>query len=47
MAWITENRRTETVERRPEPYLTDDMKIDLATRYFPRPSLASCAPAVR
>lgn len=36
MAWITENRRTETVERRPEPYLTDDMKIDLATRYFPR-----------
>jgi NADH-quinone oxidoreductase subunit E len=36
MAWITENRRTEVVERRPEPYLTDDMKIDLATRYFPR-----------
>ena len=36
MAWITENRRTETVERRPEPYLTDDMKIDLATRFFPR-----------
>ena len=36
MAWITENRRTETVERRPEPYLTDDMKIDLANRYFPR-----------
>src|SRR5215207_5914452 len=36
MAWITENRRTETVERRPEPYLTDDLKIDLATRYFPR-----------
>jgi NADH-quinone oxidoreductase subunit E len=36
MAWITENRRTTTVERRAEPYLTDDMKIDLATRYFPR-----------
>jgi NADH-quinone oxidoreductase subunit E len=36
MAWITENRRTETVDRRPEPYLTDDMKIDLANKYFPR-----------
>ena len=36
MAWSTENRRTATVERRSEPYLTDDMKIDLATRYFPR-----------
>ena len=36
MAWITENRRTETVDRRAEPYLTDDMKIDLANRYFPR-----------
>jgi NADH-quinone oxidoreductase subunit E len=36
MAWITENRRTQVVERRAEPYLTDDMKIDLATRYFPR-----------
>ncbi|HZN63989.1 MAG TPA: NADH-quinone oxidoreductase subunit NuoE [Tepidisphaeraceae bacterium] len=36
MAWITENRRTETVERRAEPYLTDDMKIDLANKYFPR-----------
>src|SRR4051794_29054347 len=36
MAWITENRRTATVERRAEPYLTDDMKIDLANRYFPR-----------
>lgn len=36
MAWITENRRTEVVERRAEPYLTDDMKIDLTTRYFPR-----------
>src|SRR5687768_13489460 len=36
MAWITENRRTEVVERRAEPYLTDDMKIDLARKYFPR-----------
>jgi NADH-quinone oxidoreductase subunit E len=36
MAWIVENRRTEVVERRPEPYLTDDMKIDIANKYFPR-----------
>jgi len=36
MAWITENRRIATVERRAEPYLTDDMKIDLARKYFPR-----------
>lgn len=36
MAWITENRRTETIERRDEPYLTDDMKIDIANKYFPR-----------
>ena len=36
MAWIVENRRTQVVEKRAEPYLTDDMKIDLATTYFPR-----------
>ena len=30
MAWIAENRRTEVIERRNEPYLTDDMKIDIA-----------------
>src|SRR2546423_10355794 len=36
MAWITKTRRTATVDRRPEPYLTDDMKIDLARKYFPR-----------
>src|ERR671912_2385709 len=36
MAWITENRRTAVVERRVEPYLTDDMKIDIANKYFPR-----------
>jgi NADH-quinone oxidoreductase E subunit len=36
MAWISENRRTAVVERRAEPYLTDDMKIDIANKYFPR-----------
>lgn len=36
MAWITENRRTQVLERREEPYLTEDMKLDLAKRYFPR-----------
>jgi len=36
MAWITENRRTATVERRPEPYLTDEMKSELTEKYFPR-----------
>jgi NADH-quinone oxidoreductase subunit E len=36
MAWITENRRTATVERREQPYLTDEMKHELSTTYFPR-----------
>jgi len=36
MAWITENRRTEVVERRSEPYLTDEIKHELASKYFPR-----------
>ena len=36
MAWIVENRRTQVVERRETPYLSDDMKIDLASTYFPR-----------
>ena len=36
MPWIAENRRTAVIERRDEPYLTDDMKIDIANRYFPR-----------
>ena len=36
MAWNVENRRTAVVEKRPEPYLTDDMKIDIANTYFPR-----------
>jgi NADH-quinone oxidoreductase subunit E len=36
MAWITENRRTASIERRAEPYLTDEMKRHLAERFFPR-----------
>src|SRR5208283_48786 len=36
MAWITDNRRTATAERRLEPYLTDKIKSHLAERYFPR-----------
>ena len=36
MAWIVENRRTATVERRPEPYLTDALKAHLSSTYFPR-----------
>jgi NADH-quinone oxidoreductase subunit E len=36
MAWITENRRTATIERRPEPYLTDALKRHLTERYIPR-----------
>src|SRR2546423_15436889 len=36
MAWTVKNRRTQVVARRPEPYLTDDLRIDLANRYFPR-----------
>lgn len=36
MAWLTENRRTATFERRAEPYLTADMKRELADKYFPR-----------
>src|SRR5918998_3174468 len=36
MAWITENRRTATFERRAEPYLTDEIKRHLAEKYFPR-----------
>lgn len=43
MAWIAENRRTAVVEKRPELYLTDDMKIDLAKKYFPRyPTKRAC-----
>jgi NADH-quinone oxidoreductase E subunit len=36
MAWITENRRTPTFERRSEPYLTVDLKRRLADKYFKR-----------
>jgi NADH-quinone oxidoreductase subunit E len=36
MAWITENRRTATIERRAEAYLTDEMKRHLADKYFSR-----------
>ena len=36
MAWITENRRSATIERRAEPYLTEELKADLSHRYFPR-----------
>src|ERR1700760_2098791 len=36
MAWITENRRTARIDRRPEPYLTDDIKLELEGTYFPR-----------
>lgn len=36
MAWITENRRTAVVERRAEPYLTDELKAELSKKYFPR-----------
>lgn len=36
MAWIVENRRTQVVARRAEPYLTDALKADLSGRYFPR-----------
>ena len=36
MAWIVENRRTQVVNRRPEPYLTEEMRKNLAERYLPR-----------
>ena len=36
MAWITENRRTATLERRSEPYLTEALKSSLSAKYFPR-----------
>jgi NADH-quinone oxidoreductase subunit E len=36
MAWITENRRTASIEKRDEPYLTEEMKHELSTKYFPR-----------
>ena len=43
MAWITENRRTEVVDRRSEPYLTEEMKRELGDKYFPRyPNKRAC-----
>ena len=36
MAWIVENRRTAVVDRSAGPMLTNDMKMDLAAKYFPR-----------
>jgi NADH-quinone oxidoreductase subunit E len=36
MAWITENRRTAKIDRRTEPYLSDDIRHELETVYFPR-----------
>jgi NADH-quinone oxidoreductase E subunit len=36
MAWIAEDRRRAAVVENKVPYLTDDMKIDIANRYFHR-----------
>ena len=36
MAWITENRRAQTLERRAEPYLDAELKAYLSSTYFPR-----------
>lgn len=42
MAWIVEDRRNAVVEKG-APYLTDDMKIDIAQKYFPRyPTKRAC-----
>jgi NADH-quinone oxidoreductase subunit E len=42
MAWITEDRRNAVVEKGTS-YLSDDMKIDLAQKYFPRyPTRRAC-----
>jgi NADH-quinone oxidoreductase E subunit len=36
MAWITENRRTQQIDRRSEPYLTDALKKQISETYFHR-----------
>ena len=36
MAWISENRRTATIERRSEPYLTEELRRALEAKYFHR-----------
>jgi NADH-quinone oxidoreductase E subunit len=42
MAWITENRRLQVVEKGTS-YLTDEMKAELSTKYFPRyPTKRAC-----
>src|SRR2546423_54131 len=42
MAWIAEDRRHAAVEKG-TTYLTDDMKIDIANKYFPRyPTKRAC-----
>ena len=42
MAWIVEDRRNAVVEKG-TPFLTDDMKIDIANKYFPRyPTKRAC-----
>jgi NADH-quinone oxidoreductase subunit E len=42
MPWITEDRRNAVIEPGSK-YLTDDMKIDIATKYFPRyPTKRAC-----
>src|SRR4051812_11427365 len=42
MAWIAEDRRNAVVEKG-TTYLTDDLKIDIANKYFPRyPTKRAC-----
>ena len=42
MAWIAEDRRKSVVEEG-KKYLTDDMKMDIAQKYFPRyPTKRAC-----
>lgn len=36
MAWIAEDRKSATSEKRAEPYLTEEMKNHLRQTYFPR-----------
>jgi NADH-quinone oxidoreductase subunit E len=36
MAWIVENRRVAVVEKPEKPYLSDELKHELTTKYFPR-----------
>jgi NADH-quinone oxidoreductase E subunit len=36
MAWLSENRRIAVVEKGDKPYLTEALKHELSTKYFPR-----------